>query len=158
MGPCASEHQKKSARAVTPGGPENGSRSENCNSGDQRMAAGCILTRKPEAKMEIPVKYVRCPAGRPRNATSFAFFSRRITISLRRSGKRASQKDTADCIGSVPWRQGNEKAKALDRPRCVSVLVVGLTRLYRCCHEHEFSGHDRRVHPLRGGRRGRSCD
>ena len=41
-------------QAQKAGGAENRSWSENCNSEDQRMAAGCILTQKPGAKMEIP--------------------------------------------------------------------------------------------------------
>jgi hypothetical protein len=39
---------------VALGGAENGSRRENCNSVDQRMAAGCTLIQKPGTKMEIP--------------------------------------------------------------------------------------------------------
>jgi hypothetical protein len=36
------------------GGGKGGSRGENCNLQDQRMAAGCILNRAGEPKMEIP--------------------------------------------------------------------------------------------------------
>jgi len=84
-----------------------------------------------EAKMEIPVKYVRCSAGRPRNTTAFAFFSLRITISLRGSGKKGVSKKTQP-IGSAAFHGDKEMTKLLIGPRCVGVLVVGLARLYRC--------------------------
>jgi hypothetical protein len=41
--------------------PKTGSRRKTCNAQDQRMAAGCILNRTPESKMEIPVLLTGSP-------------------------------------------------------------------------------------------------
>jgi hypothetical protein len=49
-----------SGRATTaPCGGEDGSRRKKCNSQDQRMAAGYILDRTRESKMEIAVYMLR---------------------------------------------------------------------------------------------------